>query len=273
VATAPATPKRTGTAGRSSDSGGVSPRDIYDELIGQGASTIQAVAIMGNMIAESGLNPEAHAVDSNGYESYGLVQWNAASYPSAATLVTGNPVKDLRAQIVFLAQTGGFRAASGGSPQAAASNFAKNYERCETCGSGGAQNSQRQANAEQVAGWAASDSWPASTAGASDTAVLTSAESSEASAECLWQIGAATQLFELGPVKFGPSLGPYCILSKSQGRAVLGAGILLIGGVLAAFGLVALGLTAFSAVTNSAPGKAVQDVIEAVGLTALLAPK
>ena len=91
----------------------VSPQDIWDALRAQGATPIQAAAIMGNQIAESSLNPEASVIDSNGARSVGLNQWNADSYPSSGSLVTGHPLADMLAQVKFLASTGGFAAAKG----------------------------------------------------------------------------------------------------------------------------------------------------------------
>src|SRR5215469_13073495 len=121
--TAPVTGGGTSTVVGGS-SGGVGPADIWNELTQAGANAVQAAGLMGNAIAESGLNVESKAMDSNGAYSYGLFQWNTASYPGASSLVTGNPAKDLSAQVSFLAQTGGFKAATGTTPAQVASNFA-----------------------------------------------------------------------------------------------------------------------------------------------------
>lgn len=129
-----------GAALKSNAGGNTSPYpyapQIYKDLIAAGASSTQAIGIMGNMIAESGLNPESSGMDSNGYVSYGLVSWNSApgNYPNAASLVTGNPSADIKAQIALLKSSGAFSRASGSTVQAAASNFAHNYERCAACG-------------------------------------------------------------------------------------------------------------------------------------------
>jgi hypothetical protein len=144
----------------------VSPREIWDALLRAGATPVQAAGIMGNQFYESTWDPEAHALDTNGAWSYGLNQWNTASYPNAAQLVTGNAQSDLQAQVRFLATTGGFRAASGNSPAAAGSAFAANYERCQGCQAGGSQNQLRSAKAAQVAGIAASGHWPRTAGGA-----------------------------------------------------------------------------------------------------------
>ena len=72
---------------------GVTPKQVYQALIGAGASTLQAIGIMANAINESGLNPESvNPNDPNG-GSYGLIQQNGSQYRS---LVTGNPPADLK---------------------------------------------------------------------------------------------------------------------------------------------------------------------------------
>src|SRR5271163_843843 len=100
---------------------GVTPRQIYQALTGAGASTTQAIGIMANGIAESGLNPEA--IGDQG-TSFGTWQEHGAGY---AGLVTGNPETDLAAQVKVLAQNGGFAAATGSNAGEAAGNFSANY--------------------------------------------------------------------------------------------------------------------------------------------------
>jgi hypothetical protein len=136
----------TGGTGNISTGGATGVKGLFNALRSAGAGTNQAIGMIANAVNESSLNPEADAMDSNGYRSYGLWQFNAASYPNASSLVTGNPAKDMIAQIQFLFQVGGLSAASGSTPQAAASNFAANFERCQGCGPGGAQNSSRVGN-------------------------------------------------------------------------------------------------------------------------------
>lgn len=140
-----ASPTPTATAN------GTGPAAIFAALIKIGASPAQAIGIMANMINESSLNPEAAAMDTNGKMSYGLVQWNAGSFPNAGSLVTGHPANDIAAQVNYLAQTGGLRAASGSTGSQVASNFAANYERCVGCEPGGSQNNSRVANVPGLA--------------------------------------------------------------------------------------------------------------------------
>lgn len=133
----------------------LSPKAIYDELVKQGASTLQAIGIMANMHFESGYDPEA--VGDSG-TSFGLVQ----QHGPYAYLVTGNPQADMVKQISLLVSNGGLKAASGSTVTSAAGNFAANYERCVGCQPGGSQNSSRSAFASTVAGWQASGKWPTS---------------------------------------------------------------------------------------------------------------
>lgn len=213
-----------------SDPNVVTPLDIWKALRNAGASSVQAAGIMGNWISESSLDPESAATDSNGFKSYGLAQWNAGSYQQASSLVTGHAKQDLNAQVRFLAQTGGINAAKGSTPQQAAASYAANYERCQTCQSGGAQSTARQAQAATVAGWAAAGNWPASAQGGTDSATLQAAGQAQSSATCLWSL----PRIDLGIT----SVGGQCIMSKSQGRAIEGVGLMTGGAVVLGFGLV-----------------------------------
>jgi len=140
--------------------GGVSVGAIYHELINQGASTIEALGIMANMINESSFNTQA--VGDQG-TSFGLVQ----QHGNYSYLVTGNPQADMVRQIQTLKSLGGFSAASGNTPQEAAGNFAANYERCVGCQPGGGQYNQRVSNANTVVGYFKSGKWPQVGGGAS----------------------------------------------------------------------------------------------------------
>ena len=133
--------------------GGVSVGAIYHELIAQGASTIEALGIMANMINESGFNTQA--VGDQG-TSFGLVQ----QHGNYGYLVTGNPQADMVKQIQTLKSLGGFSAASGNTPQDAAGNYAANYERCVGCQAGGQQWQSRRGNANTVVGYFKSGKWP-----------------------------------------------------------------------------------------------------------------
>lgn len=213
----------------------VTPRDIWDTLEAAGASSVQAAGIMGNMILESRLDPESAGMDSNGQMSYGLVQWNAAGYPDAHSLVTGHPMADMVEQVKFLAQTGGFKAAAGTTPSQAAGNFAARYERCQSCAPGGQQNTTRQSQAQTVAGWAQQGNWPASIGSASDTATLAASQQAQDSAECAWMLGGN---FPVIPGIYTQSFSG-CVLSKSQLRGMEAIGM-IIAGALVMFGGITL---------------------------------
>lgn len=120
-------------AGNISTGGQKGIKGLFNALTSAGASKAQAIGLIANAMRESSLDPEARAMDSNGYYSNGLWQFNEASYPDSSALVTGNPAKDMIAQIQYLIQVGGLRAASGSTPEQAAGNFAANFERCQGC--------------------------------------------------------------------------------------------------------------------------------------------
>jgi hypothetical protein len=103
---------------------------IWNGLLAEGATEIEAAGMMGNMVQESSLNPENDAIDINGSRSIGIVSWNQAPgvYHNAAELLTGNPTVDIKNQIAAL--RGVFSAASGPDPATAATNFMNNFEHC-----------------------------------------------------------------------------------------------------------------------------------------------
>lgn len=141
---------------------------IWNALVGAGLSSNQAAGVMGNMQNESSFNVETNAMDSNGQRAYGLISWNAGSYPNASSLVTGNEASDLTNQINYLLHdTSNIQAGlAGSSAQQVAGNFASQVEVCAGCQPGGAQYNARVANAQQILSEAQSGNWPAGGAGA-----------------------------------------------------------------------------------------------------------
>ena len=243
---------------------GVTPKQIYDALTAAGASTNQAIGIMANAINESSLDPEAAAMDTNGYMSYGLNQWNAASYPGASSLVTGNPVKDLKAQVKFLATTGGFQAANGSSAAAAAGNFVANYERCQGCQPGGSQYQARTGNAATVSGWASSGQWPASQG--SPTAGGQAPAGAAAGSDCVFSLGGQHAGILFG---HGPTLPSACLLTKSEARAITGVALLIPAGII---GLVAVGLLAAAGFRLSGAADKAGRLVEGIGSGVAVVP-
>jgi hypothetical protein len=243
----------------------VTPKQIYQALINAGASTTAAIGIMANMINESSLNPEAvqQGVSDPGY---GLVQWEASSYPGAPSLVTGNPAKDLVAQVKFLAQTGGFAAASGSTASAAAANFANNYERCATCQPGGAQYQGRVANAATVSGWVTSGKWPTSAGNAQLIAGSTPAQTDAATAAAQSKAGCLVSLPSVD--LYVTSIGGGCIIDRAQARGVAGVLILLAGGSISLLGLI---LLAAYGLKSTGAGKVAGRALEAGGAVAAVA--
>jgi hypothetical protein len=180
---------------------------------------VQAIGIMASMWNESGFDPEAkqQGVSDPGY---GLIQWEASSYPSAPSLVTGNAVADMQAQITFLAQTGGFAAASGTTYQETAANFATRYERCGECQPGESQYNSRVANAATIAGWIVSGKWPAT---APSPGSGSSKGAPNSTADCVW-----------GNVPGFAGWPGFCLITNGELRALIGLGLLL-GGLPIAF--------------------------------------
>jgi Phage tail lysozyme len=255
-------------------SGPVTPREIYQLLINKGASTIQAIGIMANMINESSLNPESGGIDSNGLWAGGLISWNTGSYPNAHQLVTGNPQQDVRAQVDYLfASTNGIKQGlSGGTAAQVASNFAQHVEVCQGCNPGGSQNASRVANASTVAGWVRNGSWP--TAGLSSVSLGGGSTSGGGAGAAT---GSGSPCVISAPTLSLPIVGKVagggCILSKSNVRAFLGTGLLVSGGLIL---IVGLGILAAYGLKNTgagrAAGSAAGGALEAAGLATALVP-
>lgn len=144
-------------------------QQIYQALAKAGLSQNQAAGVMGNIQNESDFNVESAAMDSNGAMSYGMIQWNAASYPNAGSLVTGNSTRDLANQVNFLLHNtaGTGQGLQGSSAAQVAGNWANFVEICQGCTPGGAQNVQRQQNATNILGQIQSGNWGAGGPGVS----------------------------------------------------------------------------------------------------------
>jgi hypothetical protein len=238
-------------------SGPVTPREIYQLLINKGLSTVQAIGVMGNMYAESHLSPESGGIDSNGYWAGGLISWNTAGYTNARQLVTGDPQKDVRAQIDYLfTSTNGMSAGLVGStPQEVAGNFAANVEKCQGCQPGSNYSNgwaARRGYATLISGWESSGKWPTSAGtGAGNPGAAGSGTGGSGSA-CLLSV---------------PLAG--CILSTSKARALVG-GLFVAAGIPVAL-VGAIVLTAF-AFRHTGAGTAVGRAAEATGAAVALVP-
>jgi hypothetical protein len=116
---------------------------------------------MGNMQNESAFNVETNWPDVNGYHAYGLISWNAAFYPDAPSLVTGDQWADLAQQVQYLLHHTRRIAKGLRGPTAAevASNWSDYVEACADCGFGDYQNSRRQAIAVAIYREAISGRW------------------------------------------------------------------------------------------------------------------
>jgi hypothetical protein len=74
---------------------------IYKYLRSQGFAPMAAAGATTSMGGESGWNPEAWAMDTNGLYSGGIMQWNGANYPAftGQDRPTGNASADLGRQL------------------------------------------------------------------------------------------------------------------------------------------------------------------------------
>lgn len=130
---------------------------VWQTLLAEGATPVQAAGIMGNIQNESGFDPEYN----NPSQGIGLIQW-IGSYLTGSNPVprpTGNIQADIQAQVKYLASTGGLKAASGATPKEAGQNFAMKYERCTDCGPGGSQTVARGNNAQAIYQQAIAGNW------------------------------------------------------------------------------------------------------------------
>ena len=225
---------------------GVTPKQIYQALINAGASTTQAIGIMANGIAESGLDPES--IGDQG-TSFGIWQQHGMQY---AGLVSGHPVNDMNAQVRVLAANGGFAAANGANGAAAAGNFSASYERCTTCQPGQASYNQRVSNASTVAGWVSSGKWPTSAGSATAAAQGGgTGTGNNASPECAF--GTGTINLHIG------SIPAICIVKKTTIRHIVGGALLISGGSVILVGAAILAASAFQ---RTGAARAVEQVVQ-----------
>jgi hypothetical protein len=254
----------TGSAGtgavtpyRVPTSGPVTPREIYALLTQKGLSTIQAIGVMGNMFAESHLDPESGGIDSNGYWAGGLISWNTEGYTNAKQLVTGNPQQDARAQIDYLfTSTSGLSAGLvGTTPQEVAGNFAANVEKCQGCQPGSNYPNgwaARRGFATMISGWQTSGNWPKAAGSAAGAPGAAGGGTGGGGSQCLLSV---------------PLAG--CILSTSKARALVGGLFVAAGLPVAVVGTVVLAAFAFR---GRGIGKAAGSATEAVGGAVALIP-
>lgn len=232
-------------------SGPVTHLEIYELLLGAGYSTAQAIGIMANAINESGLDPESHNLhdptetDPNA-QSFGLLQWNSASYPQASALVTGNAQADIRQQIAYLGQTVPQSALVGADGQTVAGNFAASFERCQGCQPGGAQWTSRRGNAATVAGWVTSGVWPTTVGGTPGGP----GSSSPSGPECIISFPGVA------------GIGKSCLLRSSQARALIGGAMIALSAPVGLVGAVILAAFTFR---NTPAGQQVGRSADAVG--------
>lgn len=249
--------------------GPVTAKEIYYLLLQKGMSSAQAEGVMANMWAESKLDPESDGVDSNGYRSVGVINWNTApgNYPHAGSLVTGNPQQDIRAQIDYLfTGTNGIKAGLSGATAAdVAGNWATNVEGCQGCASGDTTTPNgwgaRRGYASMFTQAASSGNWAnikTSLVGVGQN-LKSGTAGPGGGADCLvgWQ---GVKVPVVG------SVGNFCLVSKSQGRAIFGGAVLGLA-CLAALPILAIAVVAIGGRTKAgqAIGRAGGSVLELGG--------
>lgn len=213
----------------------VSPQTLWNALINNGATPVQAAAALGNAYYESSFDPESNAMDTNGLRSYGL--WQENGKPGASSLVTGDTLKDMQAQIVFMIQHGGLSAANQGNVVDAASQFAARYEVCTGCQPGGDQNTKRAQKAAEYMVMAQSGNW---TTKGTNNPLAVGGTPSEDEATCAWSF------------KYSILTGEHnvCLLHKVAVRNLVASGLFV--GMVIVGGLGALVLLAYGLKTSRA---------------------
>lgn len=218
-------------------SGPVTAREVYQLLLDQGFSTVQAIGILANAENESSVitdparSPEAVG---DGGTSFGFVQFHEPGYSGAASLVTGNPQQDIRAQVSYLAKVVSPAAVAGSTPSQVAGNFAQHFEVCQGCQPGQTQYVSRVGNVAAIAAAVNSGNWGTELTSAIGAGGGNSSSSGGGTgAACLIQF----------PGVLG--IGATCLLSKSQARALIGGLLLLPAAGSLTVGVVVLAAFAF----------------------------
>jgi len=110
----------------------------YNYLKSMGYSDAQAAGIMGNLIAESGLNTNAYNPAGGGQGAYGLAQWRGARQTALRQYAAsrGTDQSDYATQLAFIDQefkttekAAGNAFSSARTPEEAANVFFTKYER------------------------------------------------------------------------------------------------------------------------------------------------
>ena len=238
--------------------GPVTPREIYALLIKKGLSTNQAIGVMANMWAESHLDPESDGIDSNGYRSVGLINWNTKGYTNAGQLVSGNPQRDVRAQIDYLfTSTSGLSAGlQGATPADVAGNFADHVEVCQGCATGDTTTPNgwgaRRGYTRMIQGWVNTGRWPKSGGSSAGGPAGGGGGPGGGGGACLVRL---------------PLVG--CLLSTSSARGIIGGGMILTAlpvGLVGAVVIVALGFR------RSGAGQAIARSAETAGSAVAFVP-
>ncbi len=112
----------------------------YDFFVRMGLLDFQAAAIVGNVQAESGVNPHLEAVDSNGLPSRGIAMWQPLRWQRLLEFAAGRDPWTLETQLAFLwheLQTvpalGMNQLSASATLEDATVVFQNKFERCGVC--------------------------------------------------------------------------------------------------------------------------------------------
>lgn len=218
----------------------------YRDLIAAGLSPGAAVGVVGNLIAESGVNPAS--VQAGGGPGRGIAQWSVgarwATLQSWAAAHSMDPMT-LDTQLAFLIyearSTGVWGQLLGTSdPQQASKIFMTQYERPADQS---AANAAYRASLGQAAVAGAS-----TTGGAAPVSDVVNAATATASAGSGCAVGwPGITIPGVVPGVGGTSVGSFCLISQRQAQVILGGLLLTAGAVVGAVGLVVLAAYGFKA--------------------------
>ena len=225
-------------------------KTIYTDLVNAGLSSNQAAGVMGNMEFESGFNVEARAMDTNGFYSNGLIQWNEASYPDSGKLVTGNSNSDLMNQINYLIHNthNTQQGLAGSTAGQVGGNWASHVEVCQGCQPGGAQYNERVNAATRIEQSAQAGNWPKGGSGISGSG---GNATTTAASDCgsFWQnmLGGPSTIMQYiscsaaqGVLGNGP--GPIAGFFMDPVDALERLGLVIFGSILVIIGIIMLAM-------------------------------
>lgn len=247
-------------------------QQAYSFFIGKGLTPQQSAGLVGNLLSESGLDP--NSLGDNG-SARGIAQWHPDRFAGLTALAAqlGTAVTDLNTQLQYVWQEltttnssalAALKAQS--TPEGSAQVIGQLYERCAACSDPNSLDvRQRMSNALQVFQGLTPNGSPSPggsgglppTPGSSTPAIDT-LQTTSGGGYCVWQIQGKG--LPLGSIT-GINIPGICLWQDGWSRAALGALLLAGGGILV---LVGAGTLSSRAVIKSPTIKAVMGVASRV---------